>query len=265
MCEYSALTRRSPGVILRTIDRHPRCTHSPDLHCATQGLLHEARMTPTTGKTPAPAAGTPTDSTAAAPANPQQSVTAGVPVAKVEASGSVKPAETAADVATDLKKQGVVATSNTAAGLAVSEAANPATGEHTGDEPENVPEANDSKPIGDQARPAIMTPSGSLPVQNVATTSGPMPAAVVGDAKVAEKLVAQRDVAARGRQDRAHRELTQDQIDGMTKAELRAVAYDRGYDIGEGGTRILRERFRQEMDGDDLIERAPTPNTAEEK
>lgn len=51
-----------------------------------------------------------------------------------------------------------------------------------------------------------------------------------------------------------HVKLSDDLIDTIHKHELHAVAFDRGYAIGEGGTRVLRERFRKAQAEDELIE-----------
>jgi hypothetical protein len=179
---------------------------------------------------------------------------AGITTAAPSANGGVKPATDAQQIASDLQKTGVAPGANTAAGVAISEARRDDAGTHFGEEPAgDIPESNESGPVGDQLKPAVFTPGGSLPNAQVATPTGLVPASVVGDDKVAAKIVEERDASARtmGRRP-AHRTIDDATLDSMTRASIRAVAFDRGYDIGEGGSRVMRERFKEAQRNDAL-------------
>lgn len=119
----------------------------------------------------------------------------------------------------------------------------------------DYPPHEGAKPIGAQAQPAAFTTNGSLPVNMVASPSGLVPAAAVtGDPEHAAQLV--RD-ANEARDDHILRsgakKLSRNQIEGMSALELRAVAHQRGYDIGEyAGSRTTRRRFIEAQGKDEL-------------
>lgn len=57
-----------------------------------------------------------------------------------------------------------------------------------------------------------------------------------------------------------HKKISRSTIESMIGADLRAVAHDRGYDIGQGGTRTSRLRFIAAQNADE-----PDPATDEEE
>lgn len=101
-------------------------------------------------------------------------------------------------------------------------------------------------PFGNQAKPALITPSGTLPLGMVATPGGLVPVGAVTDShqKANEILQAQLDShAGRGTVHEGFARIPRSQIEQSNSASLRAAAKDRGWDIGEAGARVSRARF----------------------
>lgn len=120
-------------------------------------------------------------------------------------------------------------------------------------------------PRGNQAQPSAFVSNGSLPVNMVPSGSGLVPvSSVTSDPETAKELV---DTAARARDEHilrsGFRKLSRAKVESMTAGELRAVASDRGYDIGEyGGNRITRQRFLEAQKKDEgLDESSETDET----
>lgn len=108
------------------------------------------------------------------------------------------------------------------------------------------------KAEGAQLQPAVMTPSGALQHNFVATGSGPMPAGIVArDSDEAEAMGKLTAAEARRRLASGHQEITAEKLLSMTAAEIRAVAHDRGYDIGDGGHRISAMKFLRAQEEDE--------------
>lgn len=107
--------------------------------------------------------------------------------------------------------------------------------------PHEAPQA-----VGAQAEPAAFTTNGTLPVNHVASPTGLVPvSAVTTDQKQATKLV--QDNLDRHEKEMlrsGYEKLSRAKIESMSAGDLRAVASDRGYDIGEyAGHRATRMRF----------------------
>lgn len=121
----------------------------------------------------------------------------------------------------------------------------------------DYPEHEGAKPIGNQAVPAAFTTNGSLPLNMVPSPSGPVPASTVaGDQAAAAQAVRR---ANKERDDLILRsgakKLSREQIEGMNAADLRAVAHDRGYDLGDyAGSRVTRRRFIEAQGKDSITE-----------
>jgi hypothetical protein len=174
-----------------------------------------------------------------------------------------------ADLAKDLQAQGIRPGGNTASG----QAASPESYEGTNiaDTSKEAKGSGDTalkpaKNSPDQSRPAAFVRNGSLPLGNLPSPTGPIPAAVVA-----------RDDEDVGRMDEVHRKRVRREQLGATigrvpdevlqnasGAELRAFAADRGYDIGDGGRRVLRARFITAQDEDESLAEAK-PSAAENR
>jgi hypothetical protein len=102
------------------------------------------------------------------------------------------------------------------------------------------------KATGAQAQAANYSTNGTLPINHVASPSGLVPAsAVTSDPEQARKLIEDQMKSAESVILRSGFEkLSRAKIESMSPADLRAVASDRGYDLGEyGGARVTRRRF----------------------
>lgn len=135
-------------------------------------------------------------------------------------------------------------------------------------EPES-PQHEAPAPRGAQAQPSNLTTNGSLPVNMVASPSGLVPvSAVTSDPHEAARLVkANLDMTEKAVLKSGADKLSRSKIESMTAGDLRAVAHDRGYDIGEGGgTRTVRRKFiaLQQAD-DDAADDADDAGMAEEQ
>lgn len=124
-----------------------------------------------------------------------------------------------------------------------------------GGEPKaDFPAFEASAPVGAQAQPANLTTNGSVPVNHVASPTGPIPvSAVTADPHRGAQLVQDNlDETERAVLRTGAKKLSRSQIESMSAGDLRAVAADRGYDIGEyAGTRSTRQRFIRAQQEDD--------------
>lgn len=114
------------------------------------------------------------------------------------------------------------------------------------------------KPIGAQAETAIYTTNGTLPVNMVPSPSGLVPAsAVTADPAEARRRTQE---ALDAHADSVHRtggyeRLSRNQIESMSAGDLRSVAQQRGYDLGDyAGSRATRRRFIAEQNKDEDLE-----------
>lgn len=159
------------------------------------------------------------------------------------------------DVRQSLIRQGVRPTGNTASGLAASP---PRVAQGTEVEPEGVDGEdnllNPRKNSEAQTRPAVFTSNGSLPHGHVPTPGGPAPVGVLGD-KAAQQAGVDAMVQGALKGPRQRRRVTQDLLDTMSKAEIRAVASDRGYDVPDASGRgPLKSAFLKAQEDDDSVE-----------
>lgn len=103
------------------------------------------------------------------------------------------------------------------------------------------------KPRGLQAEPALFVSNGQVPHDMVPSPTGLQPvAAVAGTPEEAKEKIDQRVdehqkyVSRTQEKDRVLDEAT---VGRLGKAELRAIALQRGYDVPEAGTRAIRANF----------------------
>lgn len=106
-------------------------------------------------------------------------------------------------------------------------------------------------PVGAQAQPMNFTTNGGLGATLVGSPSGPQPvSAFTSDPAEAQKRLEETLKShddfflTRG----GFKKLSRAQVEQMSPADLRAVASDRGYDIGDNaGSRLTRKRFLSEQ------------------
>lgn len=129
-----------------------------------------------------------------------------------------------------------------------------------------------AKPQGAQAEPSLITTNGTVPVNMIGTPSGPVPiSAVTGDpAQGAQMIQENLDRDEEEILRTGYAKLSRAKIESMSAAELRAVASDRGYELGQAGNRQTRIRFRQaqgkdkNFESDEEIEESETGAAARE-
>lgn len=115
------------------------------------------------------------------------------------------------------------------------------------------------EPAGAQAQPSAFTTNGSLPVNMVASPSGLVPvSAVTADPAQGAQLVQDNlDITSKSVLRSGSEKLSRAKIESMTSGDLRAVAHDRGYDLGSDntGSRTTRRAFiKAQQDDDDAAE-----------
>lgn len=115
------------------------------------------------------------------------------------------------------------------------------------------------KPEGAQAEPARFTPTGSIRAGMVASPTGPVPASArARSSEEGEKLLERQKEREResvlGREE-GRGAVTEDQLNRMSASEIRAVAHDRGYDLGaRGGRHRTRRAFLRAQEEDETLE-----------
>jgi hypothetical protein len=126
-----------------------------------------------------------------------------------------------------------------------------------GGEPQPDHPGEGAKPnIGAQNAPANLASNGSLPVNHVASPTGLIPvSAVTSDPHQGARLVQENlDETEKHLLRSGKPRLSRAKIESMSAHDLRAVAYDRGYDIGEyAGARTTRTRFLQAQHDDEGV------------
>lgn len=165
-----------------------------------------------------------------------------------------------------LKAAGVAPSDATASGVAVSEKGRLAIGgggaEHFGEPGAGAEERgedtilNPGKAIGGQLEPAIMTPGGSIPANTIPSPSGPVPSGVITDPRAraeAERRVTRSHTDALGRQRNSRFRLSEEEVNRLSPAALRAVGSDRGYYMPDGGRRSIRNAFIQAQKDDETL------------
>lgn len=109
-----------------------------------------------------------------------------------------------------------------------------------------VPQADTvkPKPQGAQAQPAQFTSNGQIPHGFVASPAGAVPASLVAKspehAKELTDAAIEQHKKALSNTDRA---LSEAEVSRMSRAELVAVAAQRGYNVPQAGSRVTREAF----------------------
>ncbi len=102
-----------------------------------------------------------------------------------------------------------------------------------------------AEPQGAQTLPSIITVNGTVPVNMIGTPSGPVPvSAVESDPAKGAQLIQERlDADEKEILRTGYAKLSRSKVESMGGADLRAVASDRGYDVGQAGNRQTRARF----------------------
>ena len=123
-----------------------------------------------------------------------------------------------------------------------------------GDPQPDHPPHEAPSPVGAQAQPSNFTTNGSLPVNMVASPSGLVPvSAVTADPAQGATLIQENlDITSKAVLKSGSEKLSRAKIESMSAGDLRAVAHDRGYDVGEqSGSRTTRKKFIQAQQDDD--------------
>lgn len=163
----------------------------------------------------------------------------------------------------DLIADGTTPSSATASGLA---ALGSPGAKSTAKEPENaegvVADAvkPGAPPFGDQTTAAFFTRSGSIPGNSIPSPSGPVPASTIADEATRDAAVkAARDGARSSHlaQRNGRLRISDEAAGRMSPAELRAVAYDRGYNGVEGGRASVLRKFLDAQKGDQSLQDPP--------
>jgi hypothetical protein len=101
--------------------------------------------------------------------------------------------------------------------------------------------------VGAQVEPAIFTTNGTLPVGMTASPSGPVPVGSVVDANLAqarsaEGLQSLEDHYTSRTSNADYQRVSRSTLSRMSAAEIRAVAQDRAYDLGDNGSGLIGRR-----------------------
>lgn len=123
------------------------------------------------------------------------------------------------------------------------------------------------QPQGGQAKPAIMSPNGSVPLGHVGSPSGPVPVGALGlpaaEARKRLDATVAHSGTGRGAVHGGFERVPRSQIENASAAQLRAAANDRGWDLGpEAGARVTRARFIAKQN-EELGEENPTDSGAD--
>lgn len=105
--------------------------------------------------------------------------------------------------------------------------------------PDQPKTREDLRASGAQLEPALIAKDGgSIPHAMISSPAGMIPASATGDGQAA---LAQ--YGARLKKEQQSDELSEELLLSMNKHEIRSVAHDRGYKIGEGSVKALTRRF----------------------
>lgn len=166
----------------------------------------------------------------------------------------------ATDTQKQLQGEGVAATVGTSASGQAA-AGDAAQGQETaGEGGSGAEEVTDTilkpqGPIGLQKEPALFTRNGSVELNMVPSPTGPIPASLITDEKARQAALDATVASVRqGPRRNSRLRLSREQLERMSPAEVRAVAHDRGYDIGEGGRRGLVNKFYTAQQDDDSLD-----------
>lgn len=107
------------------------------------------------------------------------------------------------------------------------------------DRPDQPRTREDLKATGAQLEPALIAKDGgSIPHAMVSSPTGMVPASATGDGAAALARY-----GAQLKKEHEYDDLDEEKLLSMNKHEIRAVASDRGYKVGEGSVRALTRRF----------------------
>lgn len=122
---------------------------------------------------------------------------------------------------------------------------------------EPAPDSERPEPVGAQVEPARFTSNGQLPHNSVPSPTGSLPVGAVATSQAhADKLVAQTNEAHDSYVARKRKRLDANTVRRLSRAELQAIAEQRGYNLPPGGNKISRDAFLQEQDSDEQLARA---------
>ena len=123
-----------------------------------------------------------------------------------------------------------------------------------------------AKPVGLQAAESMFVSNGALPPGFVPSTSGPVPISTATTSQeAAQKMDTQRmnQVSDAYNNTSSRQKITKEKLARMSRAEIAAVAHDRGYDISPAaGGRGSRSLFLAAQDKDEALEDGEAPDTA---
>jgi hypothetical protein len=188
------------------------------------------------------------------PSSAPQRDTKGTSQRTPDKAGDSAPVQSDASLAAALQERGIPAGGSTASGLAASP--------ETYEKPKDTARTDGETPSRDKNSPAqepgtaTFLNSGQLEHGTVPSNTGPIPAAATGSDDATLHNAHAESVKAQQKQ--LYTPLTREQVTRMGNAEVRAHAGDRGYNIGEAGTRVLRERFLDAQEKDTRFTGEPT-------
>jgi hypothetical protein len=166
------------------------------------------------------------------------------------AEGDSKPVQTDDKALSEaLQNRGFVPNENTASGIAASP---PKEIVDTASKDVEEVSADKNSPAQEPGT-ATFLQSGQLEHNSLPSNQGPVPASVTGSTEAAAQGKAHaEDVKAQ--QKFLYDTIDEAAVNRMGRSELTAHAEQRGYDIGQGGTRVLRARFLEKQKEDKNVE-----------
>jgi len=167
--------------------------------------------------------------------------------------GDSQPVQTeGASLAAALQERGITPSQNTASGMAASKETyekveDTAAKEVASGEPSAKP--GDNSPA-QQPGTATFLINGQLEHGSLPSNQGPVPASVTGSADAAAQGKAHAE-SVKTQQKSLYEAISEDAVNRMGRAEVTAHAQQRGYNLGEAGTRVLRARFLEQQAKDE--------------
>lgn len=178
--------------------------------------------------------------------------------------GDSQPVQTAgAELAGALQERGIRPSGNTASGIAASpdtyeKVEDTAAKEVASGQPSAKPGENSP---AQQPGTATFLINGQLEAGSLPSNQGPVPASASGSADAAKLGVAHAE-SVKKQQKALYQPFTEDQVNSMGRAEVTAHAEQRGYDLGQGGTRVLRQRLLDAQKNDEYLKESKEPEPA---
>lgn len=206
----------------------------------------------------APAQGSRTPITSTAPKKESQVAGGSQRTPSQGEKGDSQPVQTeGATLASALQERGIRPGPNTASGLAASpetyeKVEDTAAKEVASGEPSAKPGENSP---AQQPGTATFLINGQLEAGSLPSNQGPVPASVSGQDNAAALGVSHAE-SVKQQQKLLYEPFTEAQVNNMGRAEVRAHAEQRGYDIGEAGTRVLRARLLDKQKEDKNLQGA---------